>query len=83
VDAEVAKEYQRLQDEKRNVRPDHERDIEYVRTRVSDLECSVNRLGDDMGTSHKWLEEMMRSLLHKVGSKDGIAARGVHKRLGL
>ena len=73
VDAEVAKEYQRLQDEKRKVRPDHEREIESIRTRVSDLECSVNRLGDDMAASHKRMEEMMQSLLHKVGSKESNA----------
>jgi hypothetical protein len=53
VDAEVAKEYQRLQDEKCKVRPDHGREIGSIRTRVSDLECSVNWLGDDMATSHK------------------------------
>ena len=40
---------------------------------MSDLECSVNRLGDNMATSHKRPEEMMQSLLHKVGSKEGIA----------
>ena len=70
VDAEVAKEYQRLQDEKSKVRPDHGRKIESIRTRVSDLEYTVNRLGDDMATSHKWLEEMMQILLHKGGSKE-------------
>ena len=32
VDAEVAKEYQRIQDEKRKVRPDHGREIEAMRT---------------------------------------------------
>ena len=38
VDAEVTKEYQCLQEEKRKVRPDHGREIEAVHTRVSDLE---------------------------------------------
>lgn len=37
---------------------------------MSDLEGSINRLGDDMATLHKCLEEMMQSLLHKVGSKE-------------
>ena len=69
-DAEVAKKYQRLHDEKRKVRPDHGREIESIRTRVSDLECIVNRLGDDMAASHKRLEKLMHSLLHKVVSKE-------------
>lgn len=43
VDAEVAKEYERLQEEKRRARPDHGREIEAVRTRVSDLEGTVTR----------------------------------------
>jgi hypothetical protein len=30
-----------------------------------------------MTTSHKRLEEMMQSLLHKVGSKEGIADDGM------
>ena len=70
VDAEVAKEYQRLQGEKRKVRPHHGREIKSIRTRVSDLECTINRLGDDMTTSYKRLEEEMQSLLHEVGSKE-------------
>ena len=87
VDAEVAKEYQRLQDEKRKVRPDHGREIDNIRTRVSDLEGSVNRLGDDMAVSYKRLEEMMQSLLHKVGSKkvdagDDIQAQASYAILG-
>ena len=44
-----------------------------MRTRVSDLECSVIRLGYDMAASHKRLEEMMKSLYHKVDPKQGIA----------
>ena len=56
VDAEIAKEYQRLHDKKFKVQPDHEREIESIRTRISDLECIVNRLGDDMAASHKRLE---------------------------
>lgn len=70
VDAEVVKEYQRLQVEKYKVRPDHGREIDNICTRISDLECSINRLGDDIAASHKRLEQMMQSLLHKVGSKD-------------
>ena len=73
VNAEVAKEYLRLQDKKRKVWLDHNREIESIRTRVSDVECSVTRLGDDMATSHKQLEEMMKSILHKVDPKEGIA----------
>ena len=73
VDAEVAKEYQRLQDEKPKVRSDHERELEFVRTRVLDLECSLTRLEEDMTTSYKRMEKMMQCLLHKVGSKQSIA----------
>jgi hypothetical protein len=35
VDAEVAKEYQRQQEEKRRARPDHSREIEAVRTQMA------------------------------------------------
>ena len=45
---------------------------ESICTRVSHLECSVTRLGDDMAASHKWLEEMMQTLLHKVDPEQGI-----------
>jgi hypothetical protein len=68
VDAEVAKEYQCLQDEKRRVRPDHDREIEAVRTRVSDLEGSVQHLGENVAASHKRLEDMMRKILQKHGN---------------
>ena len=69
VDAEVAKEYQRLQEEKRRVRPDPSKEIEAVRTRVSDLEGSVQRLGENVEASHKRLEDMMRTILQNQGQK--------------
>ena len=70
VDAEVAKEYQRIQDEKRRVRPDHGSEIEAIRTRVTDLEGSVTRLGDNVAASHKRMEEMMRLILQNQGHKN-------------
>lgn len=69
VDAEVAKEYQRLQEEKRRVRPDPFKEIEAVRTRVSDLEGSVQRLGENVAASHKRMEEMMRMILQNQSQK--------------
>jgi hypothetical protein len=48
VDAEVAKEYQRIQDAKRKVRPDPSSEIEAIRTRVTDLEASQKRMEDMM-----------------------------------
>ena len=51
VDAEVANQYQPLHEEKCIVRPDHEKMIEAVRTQVSDLECCVTRLGENMEAS--------------------------------
>lgn len=63
VDAEVAKEYQRLQEEKRRVRPNHGREIDAVRTRVSELEGSVTRLGENVAVYHKCLEDMMQKIL--------------------
>ena len=69
VDAEVAKEYQRIHDEKRKVRPDHDREIEAMRTRVTELEGNVTRLGENVATSHKRMEDMMRKILHNQGQK--------------
>jgi hypothetical protein len=63
VDAEVAKEYQCQQEEKRRARPDHGREIKAVRTRVSDLEGSITRFGENVSASHKRLEDMMRMIL--------------------
>jgi hypothetical protein len=73
VDAEVAKEYERLQEEKRRVRPDHGREIEAVRTRVSDLEGTVTRLGENLAASHKRMEDMMQKILQNQGKKQGNA----------
>ena len=73
VDAEVAKEYQRIQEEKRKARPDHGLELESVRTRVSDLEGSVTRLGVSVEASHKRLEDMMRIILQNQGQKHGNA----------
>ena len=69
VDDEVAKEYQRLQQEKRRVRRDYGREIEAVRTRVSDLEGIVTCFGENMGASHKHMEDMMRKILRNQGQK--------------
>ena len=46
---------------------------EFICIRASDLVCSVTRLGDDMATSHKRLDEMMQTFLHKADPKQGIA----------
>ena len=69
VDAKVAKEYQRVQDEKRRAKPDHGREIDVVRTCVSELEGSVTHLGESMSASHKRLEEMMQLILQNQGKK--------------
>ena len=69
VDVEVAKEYERLQEEKRRARPDQVREIEAVRTRVSDLEGTVTRLGENVAASNKRMEEMMRKILQNQGRK--------------
>ena len=69
VDAEVAKEYQRIQDEKRKVRPDHGSEIEAMRTRVMDLEGSVTQLGENVAASHKRMEDMMRMILQNQAHK--------------
>ena len=63
VDIEVAKEYQRIQDEKRRARPDPHKEIDAMRNRVSDLEGSVTRLDENMAASHKRMEDMMRMIL--------------------
>ena len=73
VDAEVAKEYQRIQDEKRRVRPNHGSEIEAMRTRVTDLEGSVTRLGADLAASHKRMEDMMRTFFQNHGPKQATA----------
>ena len=77
VDAEVAKEYQRVQDEKRRAKPDHGREIDAVRTRVSELEGSVTRLGENMSASHKRLEEMMQLILQNQGKKHANAGEDI------
>lgn len=77
VDVEVAKEFQRIQEEKRTSRPDHGRDIEEVRTRITDLEGNVARLGENVSASHKRLEEMLRQLLQNRGTKETTAAEDV------
>jgi hypothetical protein len=69
VDAEVAKEYQRIQDEKRRVRPDHGSEIEAIHTRVTDLEGSVTRLGENVAASHKRMEDMMRMILQNQSQR--------------
>ena len=73
VDAEVANEYERLQEEKRRGRPDHGREIEAVRTRVSDLEGTVTRLGENVAASHKRMEDMLQKILQHQGAKQIIA----------
>ena len=73
VDSEVAKEYQRIQDEKRRARPDPHKELDSMRTRVSDLEGSVTRLDKNMAASHKRMEDMMRMILQNQGQKHPIA----------
>ena len=73
VDAEVAKEFERLQEEKRRGRPDHGREIEAVRTRVSDLEGTVTRLGENVAASHKRMEDMLQKILQHQGAKEVLA----------
>ena len=73
VDSEVAKEYQRIQDEKRRARPDPHKELDSMRTRVSDLEGSVTRLDENMAASHKRMEDMMRMILQNQGQKHPIA----------
>ena len=69
VDAEVAKEYELLQEEKHKVRTDHGREIVAVRTRVMDLEGTVTCLGEDVAPSHKRMEEMMQKILQNQSHK--------------
>jgi hypothetical protein len=69
VDAEVAKEYQRIQEEKRRARPDHGSEMESMRTRVTDLEGSVTRLGENVAASNKRMEDMMRMILQNQSQK--------------
>jgi hypothetical protein len=69
VDAEVAKEYQRIQDEKRKVRPDHGAEIEAIRTRMTDVEGSVTRLGENVAALQKRMEDMMRMILQNQSQK--------------
>jgi hypothetical protein len=69
VDAEVAKEYKRIQESKRRVRPDHGSDIEAIRTRVTDLESSVTRIGENVAALHKRMEDMMRMILQNQSHK--------------
>ena len=75
VDAEVAKEFQRLREEKRKVCPDPTREIEAVRTRVSDLEGSVQHLGENVVASHKRLEDMMRTIIQDKAKNTEMQAR--------
>jgi transcription termination factor NusB len=77
VDAEVAREYQRQQEEKRKVRPDHAREIEDVRTRVADLESSLTRIEENATASNKRMEDMMRQILRGQRMKEAIVSEDV------
>jgi len=58
-DAEVAKEYDRLQEEKCRTRPNHAKDMEAMRSHMTDLEGNVIRLGETMAASQKQMEELL------------------------
>lgn len=77
IDAEVAKEYQRQQEDKRKVRPDYAREIEEVRSRITELESSLTCLGENVNASNKRMEDMMRQVLHNQGLKQTIVLEDV------
>ena len=67
VDKEVALEYARLQEDKHRGRLPQSREVEEMRTRVTDLENTVRGLGDKLTTSHKGLEAMLNEVLDGLG----------------
>lgn len=77
IDAEVAKEYQRQQEDKRKVRPDYAREIEEVRSRITELESSLTCLGENVNASNKRMEDMMHQVLHNQGLKQTIVLEDV------
>lgn len=66
MNAEVAKEYQHLQNEKCKVRSDHGIELKSICIRVSELKYSVNRLEVDMVASHERLEKMMQKIMYAL-----------------
>ena len=71
VDAEVAAEFKRLQEENRKGVKPQSREVEEMHTRVTDLENCLNRLGEHFTTSHKSLEAMMKKVLEGLGQSSG------------
>lgn len=59
----MAKELERLEEDKRRTRNPLAREMEDMRTRVHDLEGSLQRLGETVASSQKSMEDMMRKIL--------------------
>jgi hypothetical protein len=55
------------------VRPDHGSEIKAMRTRVTDLEGNVTRLGENVAASHKRMEDMMWMILQNQSHKNPTA----------
>ena len=79
VDKEVALDYARLQEDKRRGRLPQSREVEEMRTRVTDLENSVWGLGDKLTTSHKGLEAILNKVLEGLGQPSFTAMEEVMK----
>lgn len=60
---EVAREYIRQQEEKHGSAPDHDKDIEEMATRITEMEENATRLESNMDKVHRRLEAMMKLLL--------------------
>ena len=67
VDKEVALEYARLQEDMRRGRLPQSREVEEMRTRVTNLENTMRGLGEKLTTSHKGLEAMLLKVLEGLG----------------
>ena len=57
----MAKELERMEEDRRTRTP-IAREMEEMRTRVHDLEDSLNRLGETVTSSQKSMEDMMRQI---------------------
>lgn len=67
ITEEVGQEYGRQQQERRSAAIQKGNDIEDVRSRVVDIESSVARLGEKVGTSQQRLEDMLSAILSAQG----------------
>lgn len=77
ITEEVGHEYNRQQEERRNAVLQKGNDMEDVRGRVVDIETSVARLGEQVGTSQHRMEEMLNAILLGQGLKMSSPAEGV------